>query len=613
MDMENEKTILPEDKAGDEQSSERRYRPEEEKAKNALIKAETLGEQTKSKKPRDKKISQKRLEIAIACAVVLAVIIPVFIFVIKPILNKKPPVEEIELIDDGNGESGEVLYSSDRVAMMQTIGFFEASKIVMNNENGEWYLEYSEEDKQYYIAGHTGAPYSQATFATLLSDFRTGATQKRIFKECPDFSVYGLDASSDPISYRMEMPSGACHIVYIGKAVPTGDGYYARYAYKGADGKLTERKALYVVTASMHDNAAMAMNDFISTIITMPLEQKSYIPSQFTIFHGEEAFVNILSLSEEEIAESETAKVSHVYTSDGCEYDSGTEYTAMLYEVLMPGINGNRVVAVGSDEEELSSEELAAFGINTSAPDAWLHFKAPIGLDANDKPIELEQDVLFSAKTEDGKYYAYVMLYDTIVEIDASAIEFLSWDVAEFAEDGIYLMLVTNVKHVTYDSTKVPDKYAAMGITRIKEGFTVTSVDSKTADGSPIQKVTKVVMDSTGKSVPDAIDKNNEKVDGIDNFKWLYASLMAVNVQFDLPDKDASKIDLTKDADVTITIETIKGKTHTLQFYFYDTRHAFYVYDGDGRFYLIIDELAKVFNSIPDLQAGIAIDYFTKN
>ena len=142
----------------------------------------------------------------------------------------------------------------------------------------------------------------------------------------------------------------------------------------------------------------------------------------------------------------------------------------------------------------------------------------------------------------------------------------------------------------------------------MKETFHLTSKLTTSADGETTSILTGVTADSLGGAdLPSPSDTT-----GVTNFKYYYMVLMTISAQLDVPSDVLDKIDLNT-PDVTITLKTAKDQEHTLRFYFYNSRHAYYTLDGQGQFYVVYDELTKFLSDTVLVVNGEAVNWETKN
>ena len=178
--------------------------------------------------------NQKR--IILIGAIVLIALIPIYFFVIAPLLKVETPVVEPPTL-----LPGEVLGANNRILMFEHVERAAIQSIEVHNEKGD-YKFYLDDDGNFYIKGMKGAPYNLELFSSLIVSAGNTLTLQRVTEKCEDFSAYGLSGADKPAWYVLTKTDGTQHKVWIGNAVPSDGGYYVRY-----DG----RDAVYVLDSSI--------------------------------------------------------------------------------------------------------------------------------------------------------------------------------------------------------------------------------------------------------------------------------------------------------------------------------------------------------------------------
>jgi hypothetical protein len=229
------------------------------------------------------------------------------------------------------------------------------------------------------IEGYSGASYDANALITILAYFiRMEASDKLEFDSFDEINLesYGLDEKSMPVTYTIVTKNDGNYTVTIGDPTPTNSGYYAYFTDK--DGQ--KRPTVYIIDSQYGDLANCSMYDLIAPTVIQQLDQKDYVPDSFSVYRGKDLYFNIKKFSEEELAASESGKVSHLYINiDGVdyEYDASAYYSVLLYEQIQPGITGNKVVYAKPDSDKfISKDMLLSFGIDTENPYRQLFFKA---------------------------------------------------------------------------------------------------------------------------------------------------------------------------------------------------------------------------------------------
>lgn len=183
------------------------------------------------------------------------------------------------------------------------------------------------------------------------------------------------------------------------------------------------------------------------------------------------------------------------------------------------------------------------------------------------------------------------VVYNTIVEVDASKLSFIENDYTKYCEKYIVLYPFYNIDEITIDSSKLPSAYVDGGMKALLETFIIKASDDF--------KLTDAIIKSTGKTVPNV---NSQKT-GLKNFGEWYSVLLSLSTQTEIPGGVLDKIDLEK-PDITVTMKTIGGNTHVMRFYLYNSRHAYYTFDGLGRSYIKYDDISNMLESTYKLING---------
>lgn len=555
-------------------------------------------------------VLSRQTTLIVILAAFIVVMIPVYIFFVIPMLEQGSVSSSSTSEPKFEVKYEEVLLNNgENIGMMPTFLEKDLDKVIVKNkvkakdENGNYLSQYKEwtifkgNSGSWAIKGYEKHSYDANSLITILAYFiRMEATDKIEFSSWDEIelSAYGFDDASMPVQYIVKTTDGKEYTVTIGSSTPTSSGYYAYYT--DSDG--VKRPTVYIVSSYFGQLANCSMYDLISPTVIQQLDIEDYVPETFSVYKGKELYFNIKKFNEEELAASESGKVSHLYiTIDGIdyEYDASADYSVMLYDTIQPGIDGNKIVYAKPDDDEfMSKEALLSFGIDTDDPYRQLFFKAK-AVFATGSSHSLEQMLVFSPKTlnenEEEVYYVFNVVYNTIVEVNASSVSFIEYDYTKYCEKYIVLYPFYNIDEITVDSSNLPDAYIAEGMKALLETFVIKASDDF--------KLTDAIIKSTGKTVPDV----NSTKTGLKNFGEWYSVLLSLSTQTEIPEGVLDKIDL-ENPDITITMKTVGGNTHVMRFYLYNSRHAYYTFDGLGRSYIKYDDIANMLDSTYKLING---------
>ena len=556
-------------------------------------------------------VLSRQTKLIIVLAAFLAVIIPIYIFVLIPKLSSNDPSKSDEYPEPHHGE---VLLSGGSIGMMPMLAEKDISTVDIQNKvtvkDGDstkdiyenWKIFYDSEKKLWGIENYTNISYDSSALITILGYFTQMRVQDRLEFTSADeinMSAYGFDEASMPTHYTITTVSGKTYTVTMGNQTPTGTGYYAYFT----SDKGEIRPTVYIISnyyASLINGSVFSL---MAPTVTQLLNIKDYVPTTFAIYKGLEPYFEIKKLEGDAL--NETGKVSHLYTKvNGVvhEYDASANYSNLLYEVLQKGINGSKVVYAKPDNlEDIPDEVLLGFGIDKKAPNRQLLFEAQTMYASNESHLA-KQWVMFSEKTKDLSgndiYYAWNVSFDIIVEVPAISVEFIEYSLDYYYESYIFLTPFYAVDSITIDSTKLPKGYTDSGFYALRETFKLTISEDK--------KLENIIIESLG-TPPIA---PSSKVTGIKNFGFYYNVLLSLSTQVEVPEDVLSKIDLTN-PHITITVKTISGKVHTMNFYLYNSRHAYYTLDGLGVSYVRYSDITKLLSATHDLIEGnlVSTDY----
>jgi len=490
---------------------------------------------------------QKKLIIIIGiCA--LALILAYFL-IINPLIAKLTAENEElpELLP------GEVLGMNNRILMFEHIEQAGIKQIEVYNDHGG-YTFFRGEDDEFYIKGKESAPYLKSSLSSLAVASGYTLSMKRITTECTEWEQYGLDEASDPAYYTLTTIDGTKHTVYIGNLIPTGAGYYARYA---------GRDAVYILEGSLETTLLASLESLIEPILCLPTSQNDYFKvSDFYIKHNGEYKVWIDYIEDNGLKDQPTSSIYKMkYPAN---YTPSDKYNEILEKFTY--YKGSETIAVGHELFPLDNELLLEYGIDTSCP-AWeLHFNYS-GID---------NTVYFSEINKDGSRYAYSRTFNLLALIDGSSTSFLEWDLIEFVSESIYMLSINDVAKIDIISEKCT------------ETFTLVGQDND--------------LKVTPKSTQNVLDETDLK-----NFRQVYRAYLDIKLI------DYAESTDTSDLLCTLRFETDDGLVFEYKFYPYSTRRCYFTINGEGEFYVLRDSVEKAISDTVKMLNGEIVDSWAKN
>ncbi len=393
----------------------------------------------KSKKPKNKKAGMKKKLIIMLIAVAAAAVVfgIVFFAVIKPAYEEKKKKEErseppLPLIE------GEVRDSTDgySVLLYDIVDKAHTKRITVSSTDPVLGFEFSlvrNDDGDFYVKEHGQfTPVTVVTTLDAVSAAGHTVIEQRIEENCTDLSVYGLAPEDHPRKVTIESTDGVSYSYYIGKQIPSKGGYYCR-----EDG----RNAVYIMDATGLSPVMGASVNLIQPILGPALDTTSaMMMEQFVISKNGQIFVSISYVeSDLDNVRESSYKMEHPASYTVNDNNFGTEVLTKL-----GALEGYMVVAAGDGTAEgrlyNNTALMAQFGFyDLDNPSYELYYE--LG--------DVAGYIMFTESGSDAYYYAYSMIYDTIVLIEKTEVSFIEWDLREFVSDRIFYEDIKNVSSLS--------------------------------------------------------------------------------------------------------------------------------------------------------------------
>lgn len=414
----------------------------------------------------------------IALGIIFAVLLAAYLFIIMPLMKDDTDVSEtpISLIWEN-----EVKGVNNKVMMFEHIERDYVDEITVHNPTlaskyGAKYVEWSiyrakkgseidgftiKEDTLYF-RGYEYAPIyedestSTSALASIINDAGYTLALSRVTDHATDFSKYGLDYENDDEAIYCEITTveGVSYKFYIGDKIPSGTAYYVRMA--GTDvcmdknsefyGQEIENDSVYIYDCSA---LMISPTDAVSPILTYPMDS------------NEQAYFDMFSIlkSNGDESDSETviefyavndsykkkpisafAPMALYYTTVPKGYYSSAAFE-VLFESFLNGLMGSKVCELATlitPENEETKEVESYYGFEEGVFEKYFSDGPTycISFSWNGFP----NIVYVSEMTENGTYYAYSLVYNTICEVSADTLAFIRWDTTMFIEKEIFQM-----------------------------------------------------------------------------------------------------------------------------------------------------------------------------
>lgn len=311
------------------------------------------------------------------------------------------------------------------------------------------------------------------TFSVVYTNGSSNPADHTVVTDVP-LRQYGLDpVEDDPAYYELTVTGVATHRVYVGAQTPLKDGYYCRYE---------GRNEIYVLSATY--GAAKMNKEVYLTPTVVQTNANSQMPylDRFVLYRDGEIRVDVKYDSTKIGTASEDA-IKVRFSGKG-------DYGYIGNDVLMKNIFSSYIQLVGNQvlkivprswTEEERAEKLPAllaeYGISMEADEnpyaviyGWDGITKEELEDAGIEGVEGDIDemllpLLFSEKSADNTYNVYCIiigqvkkedgtyesvLYEQIVEINASKFYYLESPAVAFVRQSIYSGSISNVGSLSF-------------------------------------------------------------------------------------------------------------------------------------------------------------------
>ena len=526
---------------------------------------------------------KKRIYLISALAVLFIVLTCVYFFVVAPLIKDITTEEPIKLLE------GEAYATNTTVLMFEHQPREAIQSIEVTNKNGSYKFFYDEKEKDFFIEGYLNAPYSKEMFSTLVSNAGFPVAMRRVTEKADDFSIYGLAEEDDPAYYVLTTRKGAKHKVYIGDVIPTGAGFYARY--EGRD-------AIYILDGAVSQTLLGPVENLITPMLFLPLSQVNYFTVKDFILlkYGDNSpdytsggtIGNIYeNLESKNVFVALTSKTKEGKDENGEKYEDfidyemyfpGTYNVSTSYDELLQSFMdfyGEAVVKLGKDDQTFTKEELKEYNLDEPAYELFFTHDG------------IQNNILISKQNEDGTYYAYSILFNTICLMAEEKFEFLEWELIEYVEKPIFQYDIKDITSVTISSGSFNETF----ILYTSEGETTTN---------PVTGVT-----TTKTNLDVKLKSSGKYIESSDNFRQLYMMLLTTNLVTTADVKDTTGLECL----ATFKMTTKEGKTLEYAFYPYSTRRCLYTLNGKGEFYVLKDSVLNIVNAAQKVVKGEPVDY----
>ncbi len=581
----------------------------------------------------------------IAFAIIFAVLLGAYIFIIRPLFSDDDSNTQVSLPliweNEVSSVSGVMMFEHIERASVSEINVHNPSLI---SKNGEQYVDwsiyraaenstvggYQINKNALYLKGYEYAPFNEndtsSMLASVINDAGFTLAISRVVDHAKDLSKYGLDFENEADATYCEIVTldGKSYKFYIGDKIPSGNAYYVKMAGKDLCldeksefyGQEIENDSVYIYNCS---NLLISPTEVISPILTYPLNTsvQAYF-DMFTIIEytgeGEDNFTTKIQLCATQNKNFLTKPISAFaqeaiyYTDVPKGYYSSSAFED-LFESFINGINGISVkeLAVLRDGVDEKDNPIKYYGFDDATMDKYFEGGFAYTLAFSWNGIDNIIDI--SHLTENGTYYVYSAIYNTICEVSADTLSFLEWDQTVFIDKEFFRVSIKNCSKF-----EIFGKYFELST---DSDYTEKSVDVSF----------DLNIDSNGKtavSSEDFIQNGTMSVsERTENFRTLYRLLLFTGLYDPLGDEEVDKIRdgnepfavikiTTRAHDISIddpdseegetNTVTVEGMTRTYRFYKYTSGRCLMTTQDEkgeevGNYYLMTAKVEQLLRS----------------
>lgn len=372
-------------------------------------------------------------------------------------------------------------------------------------------------------------------------------TMQRIADHAEDLSEYGLDESQDPAWYKLTNLQGESWKVYIGKKIVSGAAYYVRS--EGSD-------SVYAISTSLIDALLLPKETIVSKQLTTTISSTQIAGvSNFAIMHGDEKYVAIKMISEEERDELGLTIVYQMTAPSGYNVNSST-YTEALENFVE--FTATEILSVG-----ITNARLEKYGLKDAPYTVYFE-------------INGEENLLYvSEKTPEGTRYVASVTKDIIGVYDATEFDFLELDLIHWVDQSIFMVNINEVGTIKIESD------------RVNETFTLEG------------EAQELVVTTSGGIKPD-----------VSNFRQFYKTLLGSNIQgySELSEEEIAEY-AKGEPELTFTYITRAGRVTEYKFYTISERRTICLINGEGgEFHYLYTHVNKISSDCIKIINGETVD-----
>ncbi|MBE6691085.1 MAG: hypothetical protein E7590_07385 [Ruminococcaceae bacterium] len=510
------------------------------------------------------------------------------------------------------------------ILLYPMIGRSEVQSIEVKNKKDHFKFV-KDKEGAFYLEGHPETPYNSMMFATLLSltGYTNTVARLDLSESNPDaegfrqngYAEYGLPENTDDAEnyFVITTTDGVTHRVCIGNVILDDTGYYARYA---------GRDQVYVLqqleesdyNSTLSGTLLTTLESYVTPTVTTTISSTNYFDvTDFTILGAPgnstdlEDFEQVVKFSYEPVERRKNTFYANIpYFGQGklsgYAIDDYQADVCLQYIMDLSPLRTVKLFRDHTDTEKNLQSFVEEYGVAYAMEFTFNGSRK--GEEGDWEPVRSDQ-VLHQIwvsplmRNEDGidVYYMYNEVFDMIVEVARTSVEFLEWDDYKWVNSTVFNGNIGYLDKMEI-SIKGGTTAGVTGVTNVL--FDISYVDDK---GNPIagmEESAQIQVFATYGGI------QNKKINDTLKFRYFYQSLLASNLEGSMPKGSEAVQEALKgtepDLKITLTFET--GEETVVRTYcFYSGtassgRGAYMTLNGNGNFYMLQGRVNKIINDI---------------
>ena len=232
------------------------------------------------------------------------------------------------------------------------------------------------------------------------------------------------------------------YTVKVGYRILSGGGYYVQ---------LVGRDTVYIVSSQIENTVLQSVESLVMPMAVYPLQVNSYtMISDFSLkAYSEGGKTEIASFSYVDVADRDGSILTlepyknHLSMMSG--YKLNSDRVSKVMELFY------KMDFLGCKKLNPSTEELSEYGFGQNFFQISFKYDPNISITGTmDEENCIENELLISARTEDGTHYVYSELYDMIVEVDEYYFSYLNWENRDWYNSSFFQQDISYVKEMSF-------------------------------------------------------------------------------------------------------------------------------------------------------------------